>query len=55
MAVELEDLTIGSGEHVVQVYDEQSRLAETAGGYLAGAIGDGAVAVEYATEICGKA
>ncbi len=50
MAVALEDITVGAGEHVVQFYDEDSQLAATVGGYLTAALEDGAVAIVIATE-----
>jgi anti-sigma regulatory factor (Ser/Thr protein kinase) len=50
MAVELEEITVETGEHVVQFYDDDSQLAQTVGGYLIRALEDGAVAIVIATE-----
>jgi hypothetical protein len=44
------DIPIGGREHAVCFYEEDSELAETVGGYLADALGAGAVAVVIATE-----
>jgi len=50
MAVQLEEITAGAGEHVVQFYEDDSQLAQTVGGYLTAALEDGAVAIVIATE-----
>ena len=50
MAVALEEITVGAGEHVVQFYEDDSQLAQTVGGYLTAALEDGAVAIVIATE-----
>ncbi len=50
MAVELVGITVGTGEHVVQFYEDDAQLAHTVGGYLTAAIEDGAVAIVIATE-----
>jgi hypothetical protein len=41
--------SVGRHRHVVQFYDRDEELAETAGGYLAGAIAEGGAAVVVAT------
>ncbi len=50
MAVELADITVAAGEHVVQFYEDDAQLAHTVGGYLTAAIEDGAVAIVIATD-----
>ena len=50
MAVGLDEITVGAGEHVVQFYEDESQLAATVGGYLTAALEDGAVAIVIATE-----
>jgi anti-sigma regulatory factor (Ser/Thr protein kinase) len=50
MSVELEEITVEAGEHVVQFYEDDSQLAQTVGGYLIRALEDGAVAIVIATE-----
>jgi hypothetical protein len=50
MTVELKEIVVETGEHVVQFYERDSELAETIGRYLTAAIEDGAVAVAIATE-----
>ncbi len=49
MAVELKDIVVDVGEHVVQFYDRDAQLVGTVGRYLAGALQDGAVAIVIAT------
>ena len=49
MPLELEEITVEPGEHVVTFYEDDSHLAQTVGGYVARALGDGAVAVVIAT------
>jgi anti-sigma regulatory factor (Ser/Thr protein kinase) len=49
VAVELEDITVGAGEHVVQFYEHDSELARAVGGYLRTSLEDGAVAIVIAT------
>jgi anti-sigma regulatory factor (Ser/Thr protein kinase) len=50
MAVEFEDIVIGTGEHVVQFYEDDVQLARSLGRYLAAAITDGAIALAITTE-----
>jgi anti-sigma regulatory factor (Ser/Thr protein kinase) len=50
MTVELEEITVEVGEHVVQFYEDSSQLAQTVGGYLIRALEDDAVAIVIATE-----
>jgi anti-sigma regulatory factor (Ser/Thr protein kinase) len=50
MTIELEEIRVEAGEHVVQFYEDDSQLARTVGGYLTAAVEDGAVAVVIATE-----
>jgi anti-sigma regulatory factor (Ser/Thr protein kinase) len=50
MAVEFEDIVIGTGEHVVQFYEDDVQLARSLGRYLAAAIADGGVALAITTE-----
>jgi anti-sigma regulatory factor (Ser/Thr protein kinase) len=50
MAVALEPVTAGAGEHVVEFYEDDPQLAQTIGGYLTAALEDGAVAIVIATE-----
>jgi anti-sigma regulatory factor (Ser/Thr protein kinase) len=50
MAIELEEIRVDAGEHVVQFYEDDLQLAGTVGGYLSGALEDGAVAIVIATE-----
>jgi anti-sigma regulatory factor (Ser/Thr protein kinase) len=50
VAVELADFTLDTGEHVVQFYEDEAQLAHSVGGYLTGAIEEGAVAIVIATE-----
>jgi anti-sigma regulatory factor (Ser/Thr protein kinase) len=50
VAVELEDITVCAGEHLVEFYTHQSELADTVGGYLRDAIQTGGAAVVIATE-----
>jgi anti-sigma regulatory factor (Ser/Thr protein kinase) len=50
MAVDLEQIAVDSGEHVVQFYEDDSQLARTVGAHLTRALRDGAVAVVIATE-----
>src|SRR5436305_9189818 len=49
MAVELEEITVRGGDHVVQFYEDDTQLAQTVGGYLTAALEDGAVAIVIAT------
>jgi anti-sigma regulatory factor (Ser/Thr protein kinase) len=49
MAVELEDITVGAGDHVVQFYEHDAQLASTVGRYLSAALDDGGVAIVIAT------
>lgn len=48
--VELDDITVEAGEHVVHFYEGESQLAQTAGGYLCAALEGGSVALVIATE-----
>jgi anti-sigma regulatory factor (Ser/Thr protein kinase) len=50
MAVAVEGLALETGNHVVQFYEHESELAETAGRYLSDAAQAGAVAIGIATE-----
>ena len=50
MAVELADIAVAPGDHVVQFYGDDSELAQTVGRYLRDAVQDGAVAIVIATE-----
>jgi anti-sigma regulatory factor (Ser/Thr protein kinase) len=50
MTIELEDITVQAGEHVVHFYEDESQLAATVGGYLTRALKDGAAVVVIATE-----
>lgn len=50
MALELEDVRVRSGEHVVHFYEDEWQLAQTVGAYLTSALEDGAVAIVIATE-----
>ena len=49
MSSEFGSSTVGRHRHVVQFYDRDEELAETAGDYLAGAIAEGGAAVVVAT------
>ncbi len=49
MSSEFGSSTVGLHRHVVQFYDRDEELAETAGDYLAGAIAEGGAAVVVAT------
>ena len=49
MSSEIGSSTVGRHRHVVQFYDRDDELAETAGDYLAGAIAEGGAAVVVAT------
>lgn len=49
MSSESGSSTVGRHRHVVQFYDRDEELAETAGDYLAGAIAEGGAAVVVAT------
>jgi anti-sigma regulatory factor (Ser/Thr protein kinase) len=50
MALELEEIRAGAGQHVVQFYEDDTELAQTIGNYLTVALADGAVAIVIATE-----
>jgi anti-sigma regulatory factor (Ser/Thr protein kinase) len=50
MAVELEEITIGAGDHVVHFYEHESHLLRAVGRYLSAALENGAVAIVIATE-----
>jgi anti-sigma regulatory factor (Ser/Thr protein kinase) len=50
MALGLEDLAAGTGDHVAHFYEHESELAETVGRYLSEAARIGAVAIVIATE-----
>jgi anti-sigma regulatory factor (Ser/Thr protein kinase) len=50
MAVEVADIAIDTGDHVVQFYEHESDLAQTVGRYLSDAVRTGAVGVVIATE-----
>jgi anti-sigma regulatory factor (Ser/Thr protein kinase) len=50
VAVELADISVDAGEHVVQFYEDDAQLARAVGGYLTAAIEEGAVAIVIATE-----
>jgi anti-sigma regulatory factor (Ser/Thr protein kinase) len=50
MALGLGEITVGTGEHVVQFYEDDAQLTRTVGEYLTTALGDGAVAIVIATE-----
>src|SRR5947209_9173769 len=50
MTVDLEEIAVDIGEHVVQFYEDESQLAHTVGAYLTSALDDGAIAVVIATE-----
>ncbi len=50
MVVEVADIAIGTGDHVVQFYEHEHELAHTVGGYLDDAVRTGAVAVVIASE-----
>jgi len=50
MAVELEDIVVGTGEHVVQFYEDDDQLARSLGRYLTAAVQDGAVALAITTQ-----
>jgi hypothetical protein len=47
--VELEEVAVATGEHVVQFYEDDPRLAHTVGRYLTAAVEEGAVVVAIAT------
>jgi anti-sigma regulatory factor (Ser/Thr protein kinase) len=49
MAVELADIAVDTGEHVVQFYEHESDLARTVGRYLGAAVQEGGVAVAITT------
>jgi anti-sigma regulatory factor (Ser/Thr protein kinase) len=50
MGITVEDLALGTGDHVVQFYEHGSELATTVGRYLSDAVQAGAVAIGIATE-----
>jgi anti-sigma regulatory factor (Ser/Thr protein kinase) len=50
MAVELADIAVAPGEHVLQFYEDGLQLARTVGRYLSDAVRAGAVAIVIATE-----
>lgn len=50
MAVELQDIEVCTGDHVVQFYERDSDLVETVGRYLTDAARAGEVAIVIATE-----
>jgi anti-sigma regulatory factor (Ser/Thr protein kinase) len=50
MTVDLEEIAVDIGEHVVQFYEDESHLAHTVGAYLTRALDEGAIAVVIATE-----
>lgn len=50
MVLELEQITVETGEHVVQFYGHESELAATVGGYLTRAVKEGAVAIAIARQ-----
>lgn len=51
MTVEIQqDIAVGSGDHVVEFYEEDAELARTVGAYLTDAAQAGAVAIVVATE-----
>jgi hypothetical protein len=49
MTVQLEDIAVGAGEHVVRFYEDDRELARLVGRYLR-AVGAGSVAIVVATE-----
>ena len=49
MAIRAQQLTVGDGDHVVQLYADERALFATVGRYLSGALRDEAVAVVVAT------
>jgi anti-sigma regulatory factor (Ser/Thr protein kinase) len=49
MPVELEQVAVDTGEHVVQFYEDDSQLAHTVGKYLTAAVEEGAVVMVVAT------
>jgi hypothetical protein len=50
MTVEVEDVAVGAGDHVVHFYERDSELARTVGRYLSDAARGGGVAIVLATE-----
>jgi anti-sigma regulatory factor (Ser/Thr protein kinase) len=50
MAVEVADIAVDAGDHVVQFYEHESELAHTVGRYLSASVQTGGVAVVIATE-----
>lgn len=50
LTVETQQAAVCAGDHVVQIYEHDSELAQTAGGYLAGGVHAGGAAVIIATE-----
>jgi MEDS: MEthanogen/methylotroph, DcmR Sensory domain/Histidine kinase-like ATPase domain len=50
MAVDGQDISVASGDHVVQFYEDDLQLGRMAGAYLAAALEDGGVAIAIATE-----
>jgi anti-sigma regulatory factor (Ser/Thr protein kinase) len=50
MVVEVADIAIDTGDHVVQFYEQELELAHTVGRYLSNAVRTSAVAVVIATE-----
>jgi anti-sigma regulatory factor (Ser/Thr protein kinase) len=54
MAVELREIAVRAGEHALQLYEDDSQLAQTVGSYLIRALEDGAVAIVIATEAHGR-
>ena len=49
MAIELQDTTVQSGEHLVEFYESERELARTVGGYLFDGAQAGAVAIVIST------